>query len=419
MSQSPEKPKLPPQGGESLVAKPQLVPPKPIAQNGSGVATGVRAVAGRARMMVRHFTLLWGFGLAVVLPVALTALYLYIFAADQYASRFAFTTRSEEVTSPIDVLGGLGRSLGTGTGGASDGDILYEYIRSQDMVKAVDARVDLREMFSRNTGEDPLLGYDPDGTVEDLTDYWQRMVRVSYDGGSGLMDVRVLAFEAADAQMIAMAIEQESTRLVNDLAAVAREDATRYARDDLELAVERLKAAREAMTAFRIENQIVDVSADIQGQMGVLATLQSQQVEALINMDLLAGSTGPDDPRVIQAQRRIDVIEARIEEEKRKFGSAVSGGSGNSYAAVVAEFERLTVDREFAETAYTAALASFDGAVAEANRRNRYLAAYVKPTLAEKAEYPQRELLTGLVAMFSFLIWAITSLVYYALRDRR
>ncbi|NCT11795.1 MAG: sugar transporter, partial [Rhodobacterales bacterium] len=54
-----------------------------------------------------------------------------------------------------------------------------------------------------------------------------------------------------------------------------------------------------------------------------------------------------------------------------------------------------------------------------ANRQSRYLAAYIRPTLAEKSEFPQRELMLGIVALFSFLIWAILSLVYYALRDRR
>ncbi len=57
--------------------------------------------------------------------------------------------------------------------------------------------------------------------------------------------------------------------------------------EDLDLALERLKAAREALTAFRLANQIVDPNADIQGQMGLLNTLQAQQAEALIEFDLL------------------------------------------------------------------------------------------------------------------------------------
>ena len=266
---------------------------------------------------------------------------------------------------------------------------------------------------------DPIFSFDPAGSIEDLTTYWQRMVRISYDANSGLMELRVLAFDPIAAQQIADAIVEKSSTMINNLSAIARADATRYARADLDLAVERLKQAREALTAFRISNEIVDPTADIQGQMGLLNLLQSQQVEALIDFDLLRDATSDRDPRLVQARRRLDIIEARIREERRKFGVGIDGENGSSYAETIAGFERLTVDREFAEQAYAAAQASFDGARAEANRKSRYLAAYITPTLAERAEFPNRPLLIGIVALFSFLGWSIMALSYYALQDRR
>jgi capsular polysaccharide transport system permease protein len=92
---------------------------------------------------------------------------------------------------------------------------------------------------------------------------------------------------------------------------------------------------------------------------------------------------------------------------------------GERFADLVGEYERLVVDQQFAEQTYTAALASFDEAVAEARRQSRYLAAHVRPTLAESPVHPRRLQLTALVALFSFLIWGITVLAVYALRDRR
>ena len=279
--------------------------------------------------------------------------------------------------------------------------------------------MDLRSLYSGNLETDPIFAFDPDGTIEDLTAYWQRMVRISYDAGSGLMELRVLAFDPIEAQGIANAIFDQSTIMINDLSAIAREDATRYAREDLDLAVERLKEAREALTAFRISSEIVDPTADVQGQMGLLALLQEQQVAALIEFDLLNNSTREGDPRLEQARRRIEIIEDRIREERSKFGVGLGGDDDASYAETIAGFERLTVDREFAEQAYAAALAAFDGARAEANRQSRYLAAYIRPTLAESSEFPNRPLLIGIIGLFSFLIWAISALAYYALRDRR
>ena len=57
--------------------------------------------------------------------------------------------------------------------------------------------------------------------------------------------------------------------------------------------------------------------------------------------------------------------------------------------------------------------------MAEARRQSRYLAAHVSPTLPERPELPQKLTLLGLVALFSFLIWAMIVLTGYALRDRR
>ncbi len=390
-------------------------PPKPKPADPKLV---IRPLATPAKRKQRHWGLLSAFAVIVMLPVLATWWYLNERAADQFASTLAFTVRSEDASSAADLLGGLAPTLG-GTGGSGDSDILYEFIRSQALVQQIDRELDLRSHYSRHLDTDPIFSFDPDGTIEDLTAYWQRIVRISYDASSGLMELRVLAFDPNEAQTIADAIFDKSSIMINDLSAIAREDATRYAREDLDLAVERLKQAREALTAFRISSEIVDPTADVQGQMGLLNLLQEQQVAALIEFDLLNNSTREGDPRLEQARRRIDIIEDRIRQERRKFGVGVGGENNESYAETIAGFERLTVDREFAEQAYAAALAAFDAARAEANRQSRYLAAYIQPTLAERSEFPNRPLLIGIVGLFSFLTWAILALSYYALRDRR
>jgi capsular polysaccharide transport system permease protein len=155
--------------------------------------------------------------------------------------------------------------------------------------------------------------------------------------------------------------------------------------------------------------------------MGLLTTLQAQLADALIEQDLLRETTRSDDSRLLQGERRIVVIEARIEEERRKLGlgGGAGGAGGRVFADLVGEYETLVVDLEFAEQSYTAALAAFDAARNEARRQSRYLAAHVRPTLAERAEYPQRLLVLSLIALFSVLFWAIVVLTGYALRDRR
>jgi len=370
----------------------------------------------QASIQFRHWGLVLTFLLITVLPSALTFGYLHTRAADQFASTLAFTVRSDEATSATDLLGGLGQTLSGGSTGR-DTDILYEFILSQEIVRRIDEDLDLASMFSAKSEQDPILGYNG-GTIEDLTAYWKRMVQISYDDSSGLLELQVLAFTPEDATQIARKIYDESTAMINLLSQSAREDATRYAEEDLDVAIERLKQARDALTTFRLRNRIVDPNADIQAQMGLLTTLQTQLAEALIEYDLISNSANRSDPRVEQASRRIEVIEARIQDERQKFGAGGGFDGGIEFASTISEFERLAVDREYAEAAYASALRALDGARADANRKSRYLAAYVRPTKAEKSEFPKRNLISIVVTVFSFLIWAILSLVYYALRDR-
>lgn len=371
---------------------------------------------GAARVRRRHRLILASFLVCVLLPMGVAGWYLYTRAADQYASQMGFTVRREEGSTGLDLLGGL--SALAGSNSSSDTDILYKFIQSQDMVRRVQEELDLHAIFGRPLATDWVFALAPDASIEDLVAYWQRMVRIFYDPGSGLIEIEVRAFDPAEAQAVAEVVFRLSSEMINNLSAIAREDMTRYAAEELDVALEQLRAARQALTLFRNETQIVDVNADLQGTMGVLNSLQAQLAEAMIELDMLAESAREGDPRLEQARQRIEVIDRRIAEERAKVGG--TGTPANAaYADLVGQFESLQVDLEFAQESYLSARAAYDATVAEARRQNRYLAAYVSPTLAEAPTYPQRAILLGLTGLILFGVWAIAVLVYYSLRDRR
>lgn len=378
----------------------------------------VRPPAGPARMHLRHRNLGISFLAAVFLPLLCAGFYLYVVAADQYASYLGFSVRTEEKSSAIELLGGITELSGSSS---SDTDILYAYLTSQELVRLIDQAVDLRAIWSRvPPGRDPVFAYDTTGTIEDLVAHWQRKVTVVHDSTTGMIDIRVLAFDPEDARAIARALFDQCSDMINALSEAAREDAIRYAREELDASVARLKQARQALTSFRNRTQIVDPTIDTQNQMGLLITLQEQLASALIELDLLRDTTLiSTDARISQAEKRVGVIEARIEAERSKLGIGASGGGDEAFADLVGEYEGLMVDREFAELSYTSALAAYDLALAEARRQSRYLAAHIRPTLAERAEYPERGKLMLLVAMALVFAWSILVLLYYSLRDRR
>ncbi len=387
---------------------PEEAPPKPA---------DILPQAIPSRFRRRHALALFSFVLMVIVPAIVSAWYLWTRAADQYASTVGFSVRSEEAGSALTTFLG---TYGLGSSNTPDAEILYEFIQSQDLVERIDGQLGLRAIWSKpGYGSDPVFAYDASGSIEDLRDYFRRMVKITHDGGTGLLELRVHAFTAADAQRIAQSIADESTKLINALSDQAREDAIRYAANELQDTVARLKNARRSLTEFRNRTQIVDPTIDVQGQAGLLNQLNTQLAEALIDLDMLRETTRPGDPRISQAERRIRVIETRIDDEKRKLGIGNDTSRSDVFANLVGEYESLVVDREFAERSYTAALSAYDMAQAEAQRQTRYLAIHLRPTLAEAAEYPQRLIIFGMITLFAFLVWSVLLLVAYSLKDRR
>ncbi len=324
----------------------------------------------------------------------------------------SFSVRSEEFTNPLDALSGLGQ-LSTGT--TADADIVYEFISSQKIVRDIDAEVSLRQIYSGQES-DPIFSIQQSVSVEKLVQHWHWMVQSSLDKGSGLIHVESFAFDAQAAQQINNAILHHSQKLVDRLSLLAREDATRYAEADFDEARARLKKARQNLSEFRAVSRVIDPTLAVQSQGGVSAALQHQLAEALIDFDLLAGSTSNrNDSRMKQAELRIDAIRSRLESERLKISSELDSGM----VSIVGDYEALIVEREFAENAFLAAASAYESAKADAKRRTKYLAVHIEPTLADSALYPRSPLIIAVAALLLVLFWSVALMVSYSIRDRR
>ena len=374
--------------------------------------------ASRFRVRLRHRMLLISFVACVVAPLLAAALYLWGISQDQYASEAGFTVREEDAASGADLLGGFLQFSGGAL--SSESDILYEYIRSREIVEQVNKSIDLRGHYSRHYPTDWFFSVPAEGVIEDLAEFWQQMVNVDFDQATGLISLRVTALDPETAKRITEQIVALSAEKVNALNEQARQDALRFSDQDLELALERLKTAREALIRFQTSTLILNPEVDFQSRMGVLNNLQQQLAAAMTEYDLLIGSSAETDPRLMQAQRRIEVIRSRIEQERASLANAAAAGNADNddFPKLFAEYEGLIVDREYAETVYRSALAANDAAKANLLRNSRYLATYIRPTLAESSEYPQRGLLWGVGALFLLLSWSTAVLIYYSIRDR-
>lgn len=370
--------------------------------------------ASKAGMRPRHWWLLLLFICIVALPPTVYGWYLFTAAADQYESNAGFSSRQEHTPAALDFLGAF---AGSSTSSSSDMDIIFQFIRSQELVKRVDAKLNLRKVFSRPT-QDPLMRFDPSGSMEDLLAYWQSMVVPAFDRSTGLMTLTVWAFDPKDAQNIATEVLAESTAIINDLSRTAQADTTRYSQNSLTTSERRMAAAQQALTKFRVANGILDPAQQASGTAQVVNTMVQQLATAQIDLDLLTGTVPDSDPRLAQLNRRISVIKNRIAAEQAKVGGLSDPGAPK-YAQLITEYQNLIMEQDFAQKAYLAALSAYDQAVNDAQHQTRYLATYLQPTLAQTPTAPQRGLRVLLSVLVGLLAWSIATMIYYALRDRR
>lgn len=351
------------------------------------------------------------FLLVVVAPVVLSAWYLWAVAADQYVAHAGFSVRQDQTGARPDLaaaLAGLSRASSTDT------DILRAFIRSREMAARAEGRLAVSTLWA-GAPRDRILAYR--GTArEDLARYWRRMVQVSHDPGTGLIVLGVHAFAPGDALAIAEIILEESERLINTLSDAARAEAMALARTELEGAEARLRAARGALAAARAEARLLDPLAEAAARATLLAGLEAQLTEALVAADLLRATTRPTDPRLAREERRIAALRARIADERGRV--AIPRAETEDYATLLARFERLELDRDVAEEAWRAALLAREAALAEARRQSRHLAVHERPALPERPEAPRRVQLLAMVALSTFLVWAVSALVWLSLRDR-
>jgi capsular polysaccharide transport system permease protein len=231
-----------------------------------GQGAPVKPIAQPAQMKKRHWGIIISFLALVVIPLIAALSYLIVVAKPQYHSISGFTVRSQEESGASDLLGGLTQLAGGSV--ASDNDIIYEFIRSQEMVQAVDERLDLRSHYTQHWPDDWFFALWEDASLEDLLWYWNRVVGVSFDQGTGLIEVQTKAFDAETAQALNQAIVDVSLERINDLNLVARREAMQYARTDLEEALEQLKAAREALTNYRTNGRHEQPSAGARLRLG-------------------------------------------------------------------------------------------------------------------------------------------------------
>lgn len=371
----------------------------------------------------RRWTLV-SFLFLVLAPMAAVVYYYVAVAADRYAVETKFAIRSVSGSSPTDFLG-IVSTVSTATSTITDSYIVVDFIESRDLIDRLNERLDLVEIYN-HPNADILTRLDPEKTVEDVVTYMQRMISVYFDTSSQIITLEVQAFTAEDAESVSAAILDICDALVNEISERARNDAMRNAEKEVARVEAQLDDHRRALNAFRQSQQDIDPAASAGAQIQLLGQLEGQLADSRARLVSLKGFLNEDAPSVRILNSQIVALEQQLETQRNRLGSgdrpsgsspSSEGASDETLTARVGTYEDLAVDLQFLQQAYVTALASREAARLEADRAQRYLAAFVKPATPQRSTYPKRVQNILIFASFAVMLWGIGVMIVYVIRE--
>ena len=392
-----------------------VVTPDVVAYKEPRLALGQRAKASSARLLTALRRRLL-FLAVVVLPTTAATVYYGFLASDAYVSESRFVIRSAQRPSSG---GGIGALLqGSGLPGfqrsVDDAYAVQDFMLSRDALRQLSSALGLSAFFS-DARIDRISRFpsvlDLDDSFEGLHRYYQKQVEVQLDSASGIATLRARAFNADHALQMNTKLLQAAEQLVNQLNDRARHDLIQSAAAEVEAAERRAKEAMVAVSRFRSQRGVVDPERQTMMQLQQVAKLQDELISAKTQIAQLK-AFAPENPQLASLQLRVRTLQDEMDTELGKVT-----GANYSLTSKAADFQRLALEREFAERSLAAALGSFEQARNEAQRKQLYLERIAQPSLPDTATEPRRLRSTLTVLLLSLVLWGISALLLASVRE--
>jgi capsular polysaccharide transport system permease protein len=369
----------------------------------------LEATSELRELSVRRKPRWWGlvFVLIGMSPTIAAGIYLTALSQDRYVSIASFVVRTASKPTGSSGFGALLQMAGFSR---SDDDVfsIQDFMRSREAAAKLNEQLPLREYFA-HSGRDIVLSYPSflyGPTEVEFHKYLQHFIDVTYSSTTGITTLTVQAFRPEDAYAIATTLLALAEDKVNELNTRIRSDAIRVAQDQVARSEARLTNATVEVTAFRNKEMLLDpgkssvMLAELIGRLGSdLAQAQSLASEK--------ESNSPNDPGLSALRQRASSLENQIQTERGKIADSSTG-----LADKLADYERLTMEGDFAKEALKRSLDALGVAHTEARRQQLFLERIVNPA---KSDYPT-EPRKGWILFTIFMLNGIGLTVVYLFR---
>lgn len=348
----------------------------------------------------------------VLIPLLVIVLYLIIFAKDRYESNSILLVKQVAETQVSD-NSGLGALLGVANTSREDAQILKEYIRSRDMVEKLDQKLNLRKAFYAQ--KDPLFALDKDASIEELVEYFNKVVKIELDEQTMMLAITSQGFTSDFSLKLNHEILNLSDEFINGVSKSIAQEQQSFAEKQYQEATKQLDEARRAVLVYQNENEIFDPELQAKAVATLISGLQTNLAQLKTEERTLLSYLTPEAPQVVALRSQIESVQKQIDSESDKLTSPNNLKLNKN----VADFEALKQQVLFATDLYKISLASLEKARLEASRKLKKLVVIAGPRLAEDSLYPRKVYISITSFILLNIIFGIGLLIHSIIREHR
>lgn len=341
---------------------------------------------------------LFDYAVRVILVMAVLATaYWLVFASDRYVSE------ANVIIRKTDSVGAPSFDLGMLVSGVASVDranqlLLRDYLLSVDMLKKLDQTLDLRTHYSSSEHDFVSRMWFHDSSLEWFHRHYLRRVQVEFDEFSGVLRIKVQAYNPEMAQAITQQLVQEGERYMNVLGHEMAQVQVDFLVTQVDQAQERFQKASQALLNYQNEAGLLSPQATAESINAIVAALEGQRAQLQTQLASLPKSLDRDHPNILMLKQSLKAVDEQIKQEKLKLATP-SGGTLNAY---VEEFYRLDMNVKFTQELYKSSLTALEKGRIDATRMLEKVSVLQSATLPEYPMEPRRlynTLVTLLVAL--------------------
>lgn len=379
-----------------------------VALGDRGSPGGIGGSPGRLRFQAPGLRRYKWFGLFVILPTLLTALYYGAIATDRFVSEAQIVVRRGSEPASGGWLSTFLKTAGV-SGGTDETSAVRAHMLSRDGLRSLGARLPVKSYFEVPQAD--FLARWPSWVYgrseEEFYSYYRTMISVEPSPETGVLTISVQAFDPVAAKQICATLLDLAEEMINRLNDRMRTDAIQTASDEVARSEESLIASQVAMTQFRNRELLLDPQRNAVLLTELIGKLDTELSNTTAQIAQLRESA-PYSPQLGPLMAQASSLRQQIASQRDQVATSNSG-----LAEKVAEYERLTLQQQFATRRLASTVAAMSAAHSEAKRQQVFLQRIVEPNQPDKATMPRRlwNMVTvlGWSLLFYLIFWLISS----------